>query len=294
MTITHISDTAHWVAMYRAIESERPDALFHDPFARRLAGTRGETILTTIPRGRRMAWPMVVRTAVMDEIILRLVERDGVRMVVNLAAGLDTRPYRLALPPAVQWLDVDLPDIQNYKREAIAGESPRCALEYIAADLADANARRSLFDRVRSGPAPALVITEGLLVYLTPEQVSALARDLHGSAPALTRDLRGSAPLQWWLTDLASPRLLRMLARTWGKTLDNAGLPLRFGPAEGTAFFAPHGWREAEFHSTWDEAMRLRRTMRFAGFWNLLGRLYPARTREEFRRMSGIVLLERT
>jgi len=283
VTITHISDTAHWVAMYRAMESERPDALFRDPFARRLAGARGEAILRTLPKGRRMAWPMIVRTAVMDEVILRAITRDRVRLVINLAAGLDTRPYRLSLPRDLRWLDVDFPDIQAYKREAIGGEAPHCALEYVAADLADAAARRALLDRVATSPAPALAITEGLLVYLSSDQVAALADDLHSCAP-----------LRWWLTDLASPRLLRMLKRTWGRTLDDAGTPLRFGPAEGTAFFVAHGWREAEFRSMWEEALRLGRTMRFAGLWNLLGRLYPARMREEFRRMSGIVLLERT
>src|SRR6267143_6553964 len=101
-----ISDTARWVAIYRAMESERPDALFHDPYARRLAGPRGEEIVRHMPKGRAMAWPMIVRTAVMDELIARAVERDGVHTVVNLAAGLDTRPYRLALPAKLRWVDV--------------------------------------------------------------------------------------------------------------------------------------------------------------------------------------------
>ncbi|PYP21274.1 MAG: hypothetical protein DMD55_20385, partial [Gemmatimonadetes bacterium] len=96
-TIQHVSDTARWVALYRAMESERPDALFHDPYARRLAGARGEQILASLPKGRTWAWAMIVRTAVMDELILRAVARDGVGTVLNLAAGLDTRPYRLPL-----------------------------------------------------------------------------------------------------------------------------------------------------------------------------------------------------
>ena len=64
--LRHVSDTALWVAMYRAFESERPDALFRDPYARRLAGERGDAIVRTLPRGRSLAWPMVVRTAAMD------------------------------------------------------------------------------------------------------------------------------------------------------------------------------------------------------------------------------------
>src|SRR5881397_3992016 len=74
-TIQHVSDTARWVALYRAMESERPDALFHDPYARRLAGARGEQILASLPKGRTWAWAMIVRTAVMDELILRAVAR---------------------------------------------------------------------------------------------------------------------------------------------------------------------------------------------------------------------------
>ncbi len=72
-----ISDTARWVAVYPALESERPDALFHDPHARRLAGAKGELIAGSIPRGRSIAWAIVVRTCLLDELILDAVARDG-------------------------------------------------------------------------------------------------------------------------------------------------------------------------------------------------------------------------
>ena len=49
--IRDISDTARWMAVYRARESERPDAVFTDPFARRLAGERGEQIANAMPFG---------------------------------------------------------------------------------------------------------------------------------------------------------------------------------------------------------------------------------------------------
>jgi len=109
--ITSVSDTARWVAMYRAMESDRPDALFYDPYARRLAGPAGEQILASMPQGKRWAWPMIVRTAVMDEIVMRLVKEEGVDTVLNLAAGLDARPYRLDLPRETHWIDVDLEGI---------------------------------------------------------------------------------------------------------------------------------------------------------------------------------------
>src|ERR1051325_5307588 len=105
--IENVSDTARWVAVYRAMETERPDAIFRDPFAARLAGEHGARIVDTIPRGRQMAWTMITRTAVFDEIIMGAVRGKGVDLVLNLAAGLDARPWRLDLPPRLRWVDVD-------------------------------------------------------------------------------------------------------------------------------------------------------------------------------------------
>ncbi len=204
--IRNVSDTALWVAIYRAMESERPDALFHDPYARRLGGERGERIVDKMPGGKSASWPMVVRTAVMDEIVMRCVQQ-GARTVLNLAAGLDARPYRLDLPADLRWLHVDLPDMLAYFRDNMAQETPRCQLEFVAADLRGSDARRDVFARA-GGNGPVLVITEGLLIYLEAEDVAELARDLHGIAEA-----------RWWLTDLASPMLLKFLARRWQPSL---------------------------------------------------------------------------
>jgi hypothetical protein len=146
--------------MYRAMESERPDALFWDPYARRLAGPQGEEILRTMPRAKAFAWPMIVRTAVMDEIIVRAIARDGVQTVVNLAAGLDARPFRLVLPRTLRWIDVDLPAMQDSKREALAAETPRCALEWAPADLAQVAERRAVLARVVPADGGDCVVAE--------------------------------------------------------------------------------------------------------------------------------------
>jgi methyltransferase (TIGR00027 family) len=282
MAIEHISDTARWVAVYRAMESERPDAHFHDPYARRLAGEHGEAIVEGMKQGRTVAWAMIVRTAVFDEIIIDTVRSQGVDLVVNLAAGLDARPWRLALPASLRWVDVDLPPILAYKRETLADATPVCAYEAIPADLTDPPVRQALFARLGAESRRALVVTEGLLIYLTAEQVGALATDLH-AVPSFHS----------WLIDLANPRLLAFMNRTWGKSLTRGNASFRFAPVEGTAFFRPFGWREARFRSSMEEAHRLHREMRMAWLWRFIARLSPERRRDEFRRMSGIVLLER-
>ena len=276
----NVSDTALWVAMYRAGETDRQDAIFRDPFARRLAGERGVEILKSVSRRLRMDWPIVVRTAVMDELVLRCATQ-GCRTVLNLAAGLDARPWRLPLPRRLRWIDADMPDMVAYKQEQLAGEQPVCGYEAVAIDLADRSRRQALFEHA-AADGPVLVVAEGLLVYLEAEAVAALAQQLHDVAA-----------MRWWLFDLASPPLLKMLNRRLASQLGAANAPLRFGPAAGTTFFLPHGWREIEYRSTWEESLRLGRTVRLAWLWNLVGKLGTRQRREQFRRFSGIALLER-
>jgi methyltransferase (TIGR00027 family) len=243
--IRNVSDTALWVALYRAAESERPDALFHDPYARRLAGERGAQIFAAIPKRHHHQWAYSMRTFLFDRYIAQEVAA-GADTVVNLAAGLDARPYRMSLPASLRWIDVDLPEITEYKEEILRGEKPVCRVERIKLDLADVDARRKVFREI--GGKRVVVVSEGLLIYLTDEQVAALADDL-AAIPSFQR----------WVFDLASPALLKMLQKQVGKRLDSAGAPLRFAPAEGPAFFEKHGWRILDFTTSLHAAAEHRR-----------------------------------
>ena len=282
MLIENISDTARWVAFYRAMETERSDAIFHDPFARRLAGERGEHIVDNMKQGRGMAWAMIVRTQVFDEIILDTISSYSIDTVINLAAGLDARAWRLPLSPSLRWVDVDLPGILDYKLDTLRESRPVCEYEAVRLDLTDVAARKTLFARLGASSKTTLVVTEGLLIYLTAEQVGGLATDLHGEES-----------FRFWLIDIASPRLLKIMQRSWGQTVKEGNAEFKFAPAEGTSFYTKFGWRESQFRSSMEEAHRLKREMSMMWLWRFMGRLQPAKTREEFRRMSGIVLMER-
>jgi methyltransferase (TIGR00027 family) len=280
--IRDVSDTALWVAMYRAEESERKDAIFHDPFARRLAGERGQRIVESIPRGHQMSWPMVVRTHVLDEWVLSLTREHGVDTVLDLAAGLDARPWRLPLPEATHWVDVDMPGMLAHKQQGMAGEVAKCRYTAHAADLRDPQALHHVLDTFAGPDRRVLVMTEGLLIYLEPEQVAALAGAL-ATHPSC----------RYWITDLASPLLLEWMARRWKGPQGLANAPFRFAPKEGTAFFAAHGWREREYRSTMSEAQRLKRAPGNAWLWGLFLPFMSEERREGMRRFSGNVLLER-
>ena len=124
--ISNVSDTARWVATYRAVESARPDALFHDPLADRLAGDRGRAIVAAAPRAIRNGWWLVARTKVMDDVIIDAIT-DGCDRVLNLAAGLDTRPYRLDLPE-------DFPGSRRICRSCSPRRSERSPMRHLGAD----------------------------------------------------------------------------------------------------------------------------------------------------------------
>ena len=245
--IENISDTARWVAVYRARETERDGAVFKDPFARRLAGERGEEIARAHTFGEANEWPFIARTVMFDTAIANEIAR-GVDTVICLAAGLDARPYRMELPSSLRWIEVDLPGLIAYKETVLGNEAPRCALERISQDLSDEDARRTLFNRVGQDSRRALVIAEGLLVYLTEDQVSSLARDL-AAEPSFER----------WIIDIANPALITLMQREMSEHVNSAGIPFRFGPADGPAFFVSCGWKPADVRSAFRTAAALRR-----------------------------------
>jgi methyltransferase (TIGR00027 family) len=245
--VRNISDTARWVAYFRAQESKRPDALFRDPFAERLAGARGVEIANTLPEGNKHEWAWVARTYLFDKFIAQAVS-EGADMVINLAAGLDARPYRMDLPSSLRWVEVDFPEINSYKQEILAGESPKCHLERFDVDLTDSVARRKLFADLNGRASKIAVASEGLLIYLTAEQVS-----------SLSVDLAAGTNYQNWIIDLASPGQLRLMQRSTGKQLSEAGAAFKFGPAEGPGFFLPFGWKAREVQGFLKTAAQLNR-----------------------------------
>jgi len=243
--VSNVSDTARWVAVYRAWETARTDALFRDPFAQRLAGAHGRSIAALVPSAARNGWPLIARTRLIDDLCRQAIAR-GCDCIVNLAAGFDTRPYRLELPAQLDWVEADLPDLIAEKEQALEGVPPRCRLRRLRVDLADGKARAGAL-REAVGPArSALVITEGLLVYLDATGVSELAADL-----------AAQAAIGGWILDIASPALIGMMQRSMGAVLRNA--PMRFAPPEGVGFFESRGWSVESVASVLHAAARWRR-----------------------------------
>ena len=246
-SVRNISDTARWVAYFRARETERPDALFRDPFAERLAGERGFEIANTLAQGNKHEWAWVARTYLFDQFLLREIQA-GAELVVNLAAGLDARPYRMEIPATLPWVEVDFPEIVSYKEQILGNEKPKCRLDRVSLDLSDVAGRRAFFAEMNGRAKNIVVMTEGLLIYFTPEEVASLASDI-----AAADHFRS------WLIDLASPGQLKLMQRSTGKQLSEADAAFKFGPAEGANFFSPYGWEPKEVQGFLKTAAQLGR-----------------------------------
>jgi methyltransferase (TIGR00027 family) len=247
--------------MLRAYETERPDALFHDSWARQLAGAEAETMVRKLSHPRFDSKVMAVRTRVFDELVLSTIQEEDLDTVVNLASGLDTRPFRLPLPAKLKWIEADLPEMIAYKRNVLGQEPPKVQWDARGIDLADAAARQAFLDEVQRNSQRALVITEGFLMYLTENQVSELGADLH-DRPVFRR----------WISDLLAPNHLRWIRKRLG---DFAREHIHFAPQTGPEFFRSIGFAPVAFKSFADEARRLNRESSWLRYGRLLSSLAP-------------------
>jgi methyltransferase (TIGR00027 family) len=275
--IRDVSDTALWIAAYRAKESTRIDAAFKDPLAKKLAGQRGIDIVAATPHTDIMAFAMTVRTSAIDRLVMNAVHRS-VDTIINLGAGLDTRPYRMKLPAHLQWIEVDFPTIIEYKGKLLAGDKPLCRLERVAADLSREYERRRLFASLGARTRKALVITEGVVSYLTNDQAARLSQDVF-DIPSF----------QYWLQDYSQGRFRKnKQLKDLRKILQNT--PFRLDVNDPIEFFGKQGWRVAENIFILDEAERIGRPLPVMFPWNMLARIFPKAIRSLGNRTYGYVL----
>jgi methyltransferase (TIGR00027 family) len=179
---TSVGQTALFVAAARALEARKPDALAVDPYAElfcRAAGGPWADVLDGIeddgPTYSRLKSEFGeffvnfqgARTNYFDAYF-RQAAAAGVRQIVLLAAGLDSRAYRLRWPDGAVVFELDQPLVLDFKRETMSrhGDSPLAERREIAVDLRD-DWMQALTDQGFDPSRPSAWIAEGLLIYLT-------------------------------------------------------------------------------------------------------------------------------
>lgn len=279
--IRHVSDTAFWIAEYRHLESQRKDALFKDPLAGKLAKAGGIHVTGLKGERRGMAWSVALRTKVIDDYILEGIQ-DDVDAVLNLGAGLDTRPYRLNLSPDLDWYEADFPPLIDFKAEMLKDDQPICSLHRRSLDVTRTSERKQLFQEINVAHNRVLVLTEGVIIYLPESEVASLAKALYEEEH-----------FQYWIVDYFSPLLWKFMEKGQMFKRLRKNAPFQFKPDDWEGFFEGHRWPLKEMRYLADESQKAGRPLPTPWIFRIIGPFLPRSRTEDFRKMSGYALLAR-
>lgn len=221
--------TGRWIAAARALETARPDRLFNDPWAGLLAGESGKAALEAAAYNPFLP----VRTRYFDDRILDILG-EGTQIVL-LGAGLDTRAFRLPLPPSCTLFEIDYAEAFTQKESILHSASSRCERRCVLTDLSGPWIQALLeagFDR----STPTIWVAEGLFFYLAVPDVEALVRDaaaLSCQGSILLADIFGTGLL-------ALESMVPLVAAR-----GSSGRPLPFCTDSPEALFLDGGWSNA-------------------------------------------------
>ncbi|TCV79008.1 class I SAM-dependent methyltransferase [Sulfurirhabdus autotrophica] len=281
-SVKKVSDTAFWVAYYRAVESKKKNPLFRDPLADLLTGEYGEKVSNSMKSFERYAyWNVTIRTRLIDEYILKYISQ-GYKTIINIGAGLDTRPYRLTFPSDVHWIEIDFPYIIELKNEKLKNQKPKCKLQRTGLNLTDQVERAKLFRALNHRVGPALILTEGVIPYLTEDSVSSLAKDI-----------KDQSNFKLWLAEYYSPEVYpRYQSLKFRNLLGDA--PFQFFPEDWFSFFEDCGWTQKEMQYLHDEAEKHNRKFPLP-WWATILRVFIGEKRimRGARKFSAYIVFEK-
>ena len=227
-----LASTAHWTAAVRAMENDRADRLFADPWAAALAGEQGAVWLAQRPADSVI--PIVLRTRFFDDFLKRLASKEAIQQIVLLAAGLDTRAFRLTWPVGTQIFELDQPAVLHYKEQVLRSLDalPACGRKTIDVDLTSAWQAALVqagFDLGR----PSGWLLEGFLFYLPTEQVANILDEVSSLA----------TPGSWLGFDIINSHVLTSpWTRPWVEMQASYGAPWIGSLDDPQAFLLERGW----------------------------------------------------
>jgi O-methyltransferase involved in polyketide biosynthesis len=166
---TPMENTLFLTLCGRALDHRSPRPVLGDPMADEIVRELGYDC----GRFRLSASPIIniaQRARKLDEVAQAFLDRHPDGVGLDLGAGLDTRMFRLAVPPALDWYDVDFPEVITARQRLIP---ERVNAHGVGADLIDP----TWLDAVPKD-RPAVIVADGLLAFLSPHDMIALLNRL--------------------------------------------------------------------------------------------------------------------
>jgi methyltransferase (TIGR00027 family) len=230
---TNLASTACWTASVRALESARPDRLIDDPWAAALAGEEGQRWLAQ--RSPESVLPIVLRTRYFDDFLQRITEENALRQIVLMAAGLDTRAFRLTWPAGTRLFELDRIGMLAAKDGVlqVAGAMAACDRHIIPVDLTGPWQERLVASGFDPGQ-PSAWLLEGFLFYLPSESILRLLDELNLLA----------TPGSWLGFDVINSAMLTSpLTRRWIEMQASSGAPWIGVLDDPQTFLTERGWQ---------------------------------------------------
>lgn len=241
-----VARTSLLTTALRAQETRRPDRLYEDPLAARLAGALGSDLFDQVANAtspdrtdssQRVPSTFeynAIRTRYFDDFLLARVESGDHAQIVMAAAGMDTRAYRLPWSRPVEIFELDRPAVLAAKDSVLDGEPvhPRVSRHTVGVDLLSSNWTEALAKAGYDPDRPSLWLLEGLLYYVTEQQARQMlsrVRDATAPGSLVAADLISA-------TTLTAPAVAPLLA-----VFERWGCPWLFGHDEPEALFAEYG-----------------------------------------------------
>lgn len=223
-------------------------------------------------------WGVAARTFAIDQLIGEAVGA-GADTVLNIGAGLDTRPYRLALPANLRWVELDFPHLIDSKSSLLDNYKPVCRLERIGLDISNRALRTEILGRYGSSSNNSLILTEGVISYFSNEAVEILARDLF--------DIE---VFRSWIQDFDNAGK-RGMPRGWAKRL--AAVPVLFEPKDWFEFFDQFGWKPSRIITNLQASELTARPYPLDLPHGLIMRALPREWQRKILSLSGAVMLRK-
>ena len=238
-----LGSTSRWTAGARASESLRPDRLFNDPWAAALATEEG---ITWVDKSAEDAGSsIIVRTRFFDDFFEQATSHDNVRQVVLIAAGLDTRAFRLNWPAHTRLFELDQAPILEYKDSVLqdAGAQVTCERQTVPVDLTQPW-KEALLKANFDPQQPSAWLIEGILFYLPNETVTQLIDEVN----SLT------AVGSWLGFDIINSDFLSSpYTRQRAERLSKYGTPWIGTMDDPAAFLCTRGWQASVSNSVEQE-----------------------------------------